>query len=125
MKYMAARVVSPKCALFGNKKVVAPPKKVVTPPLKSLETLGGRLAMQGSFWGAAGKYMLGETLAQQVQDPHCMMTVAAVSSLVTLGTLVTNKDIGEDSYYSFTPEAEELNGRVAMMGILTAAALNL
>ena len=123
---MSARVVSPKCALFGNKKVVAPqPKKVTAPPLKSLETLGGRLAMQGSFWGAASKYMMGETLAQQVQDPHCMMTVAAVTSLVTLGTLVTNKDIGEESYYSFTPEAEELNGRVAMMGILCAAALNL
>ena len=122
---MAARVVSPTCALFGNKKVVAAPPKKLTPPLKSLETLGGRLAMQGSFWGATSKYMLGETLSQQVQDPHCMMTVAAVTSLVTLGTLVTNKDIGEESYYSFTPEAEEINGRVAMMGILAAATLNL
>ena len=122
---MAARILAPSCALFGNKKVVAPPPKKVTPSIKSLETLGGRLAMQGSLWGAAGKLMLGETLAQQVQDPHCMMTVAAVSSLVTLGSLVTNKNIGNESYYSFTPEAEELNGRVAMMGILAASVLNL
>jgi hypothetical protein len=121
---MATLAFSPVCTIFKTAKVQAP-KKRVTPPLKSLETLGGRLAMQGSLWGGISKVMLDETLADQVRDPHCMMTVAAVTSLVTLGTLITNRNIGDESYYSFTPEAEVINGRVAMMGILAATVLNL
>lgn len=48
---MAARILAPSCALFGNKKVVAPPPKKVTPSIKSLETLGGSTRHAGIAMG--------------------------------------------------------------------------
>ena len=123
---MPILTVRPVCTIFKSKHAkVSEPKKRMTSPFNSLETLGGRLAMQGSLWGGATKIMMNETLADQVHNPHCMMTAAAVTSLVTLGTLVTNRDIGDESYYSFTPDAETLNGRGAMMVTRPAATLNL
>ena len=93
--------------------------------LQVAEKLNGRLAMQGVTWGAVNQFMLHEGgVRDQLQDPHNLMTVAAVTSLVALGTSVTQNQEHE-SYFAWTPEAELLNGRTAMIAIAIAGVLNL
>ncbi len=113
--------VSPKT----NKKVLRKPsitsKKAI---LDVAEKLNGRLAMQGLTWGTINQFMLNEGGVQdQVQDPHNLMTAAAVTALVALGTSVTQNE--EESYFAWTPEAELLNGRVAMCAFAVIALFNL
>jgi hypothetical protein len=88
------------------------------------EKLNGRLAMQGLTWGTINQFMLNEGGVQdQVQDPHNLMTAAAVTALVALGTSVTQNE--EESYFAWTPEAELLNGRVAMCAFAVISLFNL
>lgn len=88
------------------------------------EKLNGRLAMQGVTWGTINQFMLHEGgIQQQIQDPHNLMTAAAVTTLVSLGTSVTQNE--EQSYFSWTPDAELLNGRIAMLAMAIAGILNL
>lgn len=91
---------------------------------KFVETIGGRLAMQGLTWGGATRLMMNERFQDQLSDPHNLMTAAAVTTLVTLASLITEKDVGHESYYAWTPDAETLNGRTAMVGILAAMLVN-
>ena len=106
---------------------------VVTPVVKKTpnrmvrvaERLNGRLAMQGITWGTLNQFMLHEGGVQsQLHDPHNLMTVAAVTALVTAGTSFTQNDY-ETKYFAWTPEAELLNGRIAMGAITVAGLLNL
>ena len=58
-----------------------------------------------------------------------MYTAAATGVVTTLAvaSLITVKDFGDEEFWSFTPEAELKNGRLAMMafsGIVTQAALS-
>ena len=93
--------------------------------LEVAEKLNGRLAMQGVTWGTVNQFVLHEGgVRTQIQDPHNMMTVAAVTALVALGTSVTQND-DHNSYFAWTPEAEMLNGRVAMLAMAVAGGLNL
>lgn len=95
-----------------------------TSVLPVAEKLNGRLAMQGLTWGAVNQFMLSEGgILDQVHDPHNLMTAAAVTSLVTLGTCVTQHE--EESYFAWTPDAEMLNGRVAMVAFVCCALFNL
>lgn len=112
------------CSLGPFKAPVkAPPTKKT---LRVAEKLNGRLAMQGVTWGTINQFMLHEGgIQQQIQDPHNLMTAAAVTTLVALGTSVTQNDEDHESYFAWTPEAELLNGRAAMMAIVIAAAFNL
>lgn len=91
---------------------------------KFVETVGGRLAMQGLTWGGATRLMMNERFQDQLSDPHNLMTAAAVTTLVTVASLITEKDVGHESYYAWTPDAETLNGRTAMVGILAAMLVN-
>lgn len=97
----------------------------IKPTTKFMETVGGRLAMQGLVWGGATRVMMNEHFQDQISDPHNLMTAAAVTSLVTVGSLITEKDTGHESYFAWTPEAESINGRTAMMGILGAFLVNI
>ena len=93
--------------------------------LKVAEKLNGRLAMQGVTWGAINQIVLHEGgVQQQIQDPHNILTLGAVTALVSLGTSVTQNNEHE-SYFAWTPEAELLNGRAAMLAMVVAAAFNL
>lgn len=106
-------------------KRVPPPPKSPTPKVsKFVENVGGRLAMQGLTWGGATRLMMNEQFQEQLKDPHNLMTAAAVSSLVCVASTITAKDTDNESYFAWTPDAETLNGRVAMMGILAAFLLN-
>jgi len=80
--------------------------------------------MQGLTWGGATRLMMNEQFQEQLKDPHNLMTAAAVSSLVCVASTITAKDTDNESYFAWTPDAETLNGRVAMMGILAAFLLN-
>jgi hypothetical protein len=118
------------CTLGPFKAPVKPPstasKKVPSKMLRVAEKLNGRLAMQGVTWGTINQFMLHEGgVQQQIQDPHNLMTVAAVTTLVALGTSVTQNDEDHKSYFAWTPEAELVNGRAAMCAMALAAAFNL
>lgn len=88
------------------------------------EKLGGRLAMQGAAWGAVSRIVSNEHFFDQLSNPHNIMKASAVVGLVSLGTLVT-RESQEDSYFSWTPEAEILNGRLAMAGLTAAMIFNI
>ena len=112
-----------------SKRVHPPPKTPKNPSkppkvAKFAENVGGRLAMQGLTWGGATRLMMNEHFQDQLSDPHNLMTAAAVTSLVCVASTITAKDTDHESYFAWTPEAETLNGRVAMMGILAAFVLN-
>ena len=113
-----------------SKRVPPPsktPKNLSNPPklAKFAENVGGRLAMQGLTWGGATRLMMNEHFHDQISDPHNIMTAAAVTSLVYVASTITVRDTDRESYFAWTPEAETLNGRVAMMGILAAFVLNI
>ena len=103
----------------------APKKAPKVTPSQFTETLGGRLAMQGLVWGGAARTMLNEHFVDQLSDPHAVMTTAAVAGLVGVASAVTAEKAGEETYYSWTPEAETLNGRLAMLGITAALLFNI
>lgn len=60
----------------------------------------------------------------QIQDPHNLLMATAVTALVAVGTSAT-QNMEEFTYFAWSPEAEELNGRVAMLAITAAALFNL
>tara|TARA_R110002073_G_scaffold120238_1_gene262065 strand:- start:467 stop:811 length:345 start_codon:yes stop_codon:yes gene_type:complete len=92
---------------------------------KVAERLNGRLAMQGVTWGTLNQFILHEGgVRNQLQDPHNLITIAAVTALVTAGTSFTQNEY-EKSYFVWTPEVELLNGRVVMGAITVAGLLNL
>ena len=116
------------CSLGPFKAPVKAPATKNTPSkmLRVAEKLNGRLAMQGVTWGTVNQFMLHEGgVQQQIQDPHNLMTAAAVTTLVALGTSVTQNDEDHKSYFAWTPEAELLNGRAAMCAMALAVAFNL
>ena len=89
-----------------------------------VEVVNGRAAMQGFLWGSLDWMMSGENIIQQAEDP--MYTAAATGVVTTLAvaSLVTLKDFGNEEYWSFTPEAELKNGRLAMLGFTTLLGLS-
>ncbi len=112
--------------ISNPKKNVAPSKIKRAPPkiTKFAENLGGRLAMQGLVWGGATRLMMNEHFQDQLKDPHNLMMATAVTSLVGVASTITAKETDEESYFAWTPEAETLNSRLAMMGILSAFVFN-
>lgn len=94
--------------------------------LKIAERLNGRLAMQGVTWGAVNQLVLNEGgIRDQIHDPHNLMTAAAITTLVTLGSSVTQNYSDKDSYFAWTPDAELLNGRLAMCALTVATIFNI
>jgi len=115
------------------KSVSRPPTKMpVTGTLDSgmlktarfAEIVNGRAAMQGVLWGSLDWMMSGENIIQQAEDPMYVAAATGVVTALAVGSLVTLKDFGKEEYWSFTPEAELKNGRLAMLGFTTLLGLS-
>ena len=90
------------------------------------EVINMRAAMGGFAAGAANEITTGKTILEQVYDPACMLNASLFVGLTALGTAFTiNNRLSKESeeYGPFTPEAETVNGRVAMIGAVGLAAL--
>lgn len=102
-----------------NPKRVVGPSKVPNKPLENIETLGGRMAMQGVLWGSVNYMMFNEGLHEQLTDPKTMLLASAVTGLVAAGSAFTLDNMGEEEYLYWTPDAETMNGRLAMVAVTT------
>lgn len=90
------------------------------------EVINMRAAMGGFVAGAANEVMTGKTILEQVHDPACMLNASLFVGLTALGTAFTiNNRLSAESeeYGPFTPDAETVNGRTAMIGALGLATL--
>lgn len=88
------------------------------------EIVNGRAAMQGVLWGSLDWMMSGENIIQQAEDPMYVAAATGVVTALAVASLVTLKDFGKEEYWSFTPEAELKNGRLAMLGFTTLLGLS-
>jgi hypothetical protein len=88
------------------------------------EVVNGRAAMQGVLWGSLDWMMSGENIIQQAEDPMYVAAATGVVTALAVASLVTLKDFGKEEYWSFTPEAELKNGRLAMLGFTTLLGLS-
>ena len=88
------------------------------------EVVNGRAAMQGVLWGSLDWMMSGENIIQQAEDPMYVAAATGVVTTLAVASLVTLKDFGKEEYWSFTPEAELKNGRLAMLGFTTLLGLS-
>lgn len=90
------------------------------------EVINMRAAMGGFAAGAANEIMTGKTIVEQLYDPACMLNASLFVGLTAVGTAFTiNNRLSKESeeYGPFTPEAEAVNGRAAMVGAVGLAAL--
>jgi hypothetical protein len=88
------------------------------------EALNGRAAMQGVLWGSLDWVMSGENIIQQLEDPMYAAAATGVVTTLAAASLITAKDFGNEEFWSFTPEAELKNGRLAMLGFTTLLGLS-
>jgi hypothetical protein len=88
------------------------------------EVVNGRAAMQGVLWGSLDWMMSGENILQQFDDPMYAAAATGVVTTLAVASLVTVKDFGKEEYWSFTPDAELKNGRLAMLGFATLLGLS-
>ena len=110
-----------------SKKTQRPP--VVTPKptpkaARFAEVVNGRAAMQGVLWGSLDWAMSGENIIQQFEDPMYAAAATGVVTTLAAASLITVKDFGDEEFWSFTPEAELKNGRLAMLGFATLLGLS-
>lgn len=90
------------------------------------EVINMRAAMGGFAAGAANEIITGKTIVEQLYDPACMLNASLFVGLTAVGTAFTiNNRLSKESeeYGPFTPEAETVNGRAAMVGAVGLAAL--
>ena len=88
------------------------------------EAVIGRAAMQGVLWGSLDWMMSGENIIQQAEDPMYAAAATGVVTTLAAASLITVKDFGNEEFWSFTPEAELKNGRLAMLGFTTLLGLS-
>jgi len=113
------RVISVNNGGKKNPKRIIGPSKAPNKPLEKIETLGGRLAMQGILWGSVNYMMFNEGLSEQLTDPKTMLLASAVTGLVAAGSVFTLDNMGDEEYLYWTTEAETMNGRLAMVAVTT------
>jgi hypothetical protein len=128
--------VTPKPSTTSSTKNVKTPRASTKIPVKGAldtglvktarfaEVVNGRAAMQGVLWGSLDWMMSGENIIQQAEDPMYVAAATGVVTALAVGSLVTLKDFGKEEYWSFTPEAELKNGRLAMLGFTTLLGLS-
>jgi len=92
--------------------------------LRIAEVINGRAAMQGALWGTLDWKMTGENLIQQCEDPVYAMAAAGVFATVAAASAITIDGIDDEKYWSFTPESELINGRLAMLAFVTLLGLS-
>lgn len=110
-----------------SKKTQRPPSVPVKIPNKKIrfaEVVNGRAAMQGVLWGSLDWVMSGENIIQQFEDPMYAAAATGVVTTLAAASLITVKDFGDEEFWSFTPEAELKNGRLAMLGFATLLGLS-
>ena len=110
------------------KPIINVPKKSPTKTLKKLgrpndylsiaERINGRSAMVGFTSALVDEIVTGHSLSMQFHE-HVGLTVA-VSALTFLGTVVNPNDEGYVQGF-FDPDTELVNGRLAMLGVLSLA----
>lgn len=109
-------------ALFKPTPPVTPKKfKKMNRPtdyLSVAERVNGRAAMVGFTSALLDEVMTGHSISTQFHE-HVGISVA-VASLAFLGTAANPKDEGYVQGF-FEPEKELVNGRLAMLGVLSLA----
>ena len=120
MSTMATLVASIKPAFNVPKKSSKKLKKLDRPNdyLSVAERVNGRAAMVGFTSAFIDEMVTGHSLSTQLHE-HVGLTVA-VSALTFLGTAVNPEDEGYVQGF-FKPEKELINGRLAMLGVLSLA----
>jgi hypothetical protein len=133
---ICARVTPNPSTASSTKKNVKTPRASTKIPVKGAldtglvrtarfaEVVNGRAAMQGVLWGSLDWMMSGENIIQQAEDPMYAAAATGVVTTLAVASLVTVKDFGKEEYWSFTPEAELKNGRLAMLGFTTLLGLS-
>lgn len=86
--------------------------------LSVAERVNGRTAMIGFTSALVDEIMTGHSISTQLHE-HVGLAVA-VSALTFLGTAVNSEDEGYVQGF-FEPEKELVNGRLAMLGVLSLA----
>jgi len=98
--------------------------KIPNKKIRFAEVVNGRAAMQGVLWGSLDWAMSGENIIQQIEDPMYALAATGVVTTLAAASLITSKDFDDEEYWSFTPEAELKNGRLAMLGFATLLGLS-
>merc|ERR1711977_590375 len=110
---LPSRTVRPAFAVSRSSRVV-----VRAAP----ETINGRLAMLGFIAALGAEASSGETIFQQVGDAEPSILFAfimfAAASLIPIF-----KGVKKEKFAFFSPEAEMLNGRAAMIGFALLLAI--
>lgn len=114
----SAFAIAPIRCVSTQKKFKPPLKKIERSNtyLSIAERINGRAAMIGFSSALADEIMTGHSISTQFHE-HVGLTVA-VSALTFLGTAANPQDEGYIQGF-FEPEKELINGRLAMIGVLS------
>jgi hypothetical protein len=115
---------SVKPVICKSVKTTQKPPRVPNKTARFAEVVNGRAAMQGVLWGSLDWVMSGENIIQQFEDPMYAAAATGVVTTLAAASLITVKDFGDEEFWSFTPEAELKNGRLAMLGFATLLGLS-
>jgi len=86
------------------------------------ETINGRLAMLGFIAALGAEAASGETIYQQIADAEPSILLAFIM-FAAASLIPTLKGVKKEKFAFFSPEAEMLNGRAAMIGFALLLAI--